>query len=465
MDFAASAVLDIAAPQPRAETRTAHGDNRAFREHLDAAIEAPVEDAPAPEAIFEKPSPAPKSPTTGEGEPAPELQASAADTQTAPDATLLGGPQPQHAPQPPAPVAVQLMMAQAAPETRSPANAAAQTSTPAQAAPVDVAQPSTTPTTQPGAPTPHAPKKTRDAAKATNSGKETPVAATQTPQIAQSAPTQSSVGPSTTAPATAPAAPIQTSVQTPSETVALAAQAAAAPAPTDPRAAQTPRSAKGAQQAQGVDAKSFAGETPAPRTPIVKGGPKAATAVTSNAKDAGAPVMQLADGAPQTSAAPVAATAQHAAQTQSVALDHNATRAPAATQVAREIVRRFDGESTRFELRLDPPELGRIEVRLEVSRDNRVTAVIASDNPQALTELARHARELEQQLQSAGLELGDNGLSFDLRQGAQSEKDAQSASDTTHGGASGETTQQDATPAARAAVLERWRGVRVDVMA
>ena len=37
---------------------------------------------------------------------------------------------------------------------------------------------------------------------------------------------------------------------------------------------------------------------------------------------------------------------------------------------------------------------------MEVSRDHRVTAVISADSPQALTELARHARDLEQQLQS-----------------------------------------------------------------
>ena len=91
-----------------------------------------------------------------------------------------------------------------------------------------------------------------------------------------------------------------------------------------------------------------------------------------------------------------------AAQTQQRRVDHTAAvrATPAAAQVAREIVRRFDGGNTSFELRLDPPELGRVEVRIEVSRDHRVTAVISADSPQALTELARHARELEQMLQS-----------------------------------------------------------------
>jgi flagellar hook-length control protein FliK len=96
--------------------------------------------------------------------------------------------------------------------------------------------------------------------------------------------------------------------------------------------------------------------------------------------------------------------AQASTHVQHVATDTGAQRAaPAAAQVGREIIRRFDGGSTSFELRLDPADLGRVEVRMEVTRDHRVTAVITADNPQALTELARNARDLEQQLQSAGL--------------------------------------------------------------
>ena len=91
--------------------------------------------------------------------------------------------------------------------------------------------------------------------------------------------------------------------------------------------------------------------------------------------------------------------------------------------------------------------------------------MIAADSPQALTELARHARELEQNLQAAGLELSDNGLSFDLR---QSREDAQDASGD---GGRGDTPSADTdtvetqAPLARPIGLERWRGVRVDVMA
>lgn len=136
---------------------------------------------------------------------------------------------------------------------------------------------------------------------------------------------------------------------------------------------------------------------------------------------------------------------------------------PAAAQVAHEIIRRFDGGATRFELRLDPAELGRVDVRLEVSRDHRVTAVISADTPQALAELSRNARDLEQQLQAAGLDLGETGLSFDLRQQSEGAREAEQSGASSGGGLQTDEAQTQAAPLT--ARLERWRGVRVDVMA
>jgi hypothetical protein len=78
--------------------------------------------------------------------------------------------------------------------------------------------------------------------------------------------------------------------------------------------------------------------------------------------------------------------------------------------------------------------------------------------------LARHARDLEQQLQSAGLQLGENGLSFDLRQGGQGGETNEA--NTSARGDGGETalTEQQPAPMARPIGYERWRGVRVDMM-
>lgn len=162
------------------------------------------------------------------------------------------------------------------------------------------------------------------------------------------------------------------------------------------------------------------------------------------------------------SAASLAQHAASASSTTAVSEQPAARAAPAATQIAHEVVRRFNGESTRFELRLDPPELGRVEIRLDVSRDHRVTAIVSADSPQTLAELTRNARALEQNLQSAGLELSDQGLSFDLRQN----RDGAENSGGDMRGRSGARTEPsvDAAPIPRPVELERWQGVRVDMM-
>lgn len=182
---------------------------------------------------------------------------------------------------------------------------------------------------------------------------------------------------------------------------------------------------------------------------------------SAGAPHASPPAMTMSDAFSATLSNATAATATGAAAAHAQA----ARTPPPAAQVAQDIIRRFDGGSTTFDLRLDPPELGRVEVRLEVSRDHRVTAVVAADNPQALAELARHARDLEQSLQSAGLMLSDNGLSFDLRQGGDRSANARQVdAGELASGEDGDAAAIETAPvSARPIGFERWRGVRVDI--
>ena len=251
---------------------------------------------------------------------------------------------------------------------------------------------------------------------------------------------------------------------------AIAATIAPAPhAAAQPTAA--PRVSKDAKQQVDAKTASVDGEPKGDANANVKA-PAAKASTESAFKVEVAPAFQTQSGAADTSQLSqsntiAATTSQASTHVQHAATDAGAQRAaPVAAQVGREIVRRFSGGATNFELRLDPADLGRVEVRMEVSRDNRVTAVITADNPQALTELARNARDLEQQLQSAGLQLSDNGLSFDLRQGAQggdSEGQRNSGARGENNAAAAQQEQQT-TPVARPIGYERWRGVRVDVM-
>lgn len=93
--------------------------------------------------------------------------------------------------------------------------------------------------------------------------------------------------------------------------------------------------------------------------------------------------------------------------------------------VAIEIAGKALAGSNRFEIRLDPPELGRIEVRLDVARDGRVTSHLVVDRADTLNLLQRDAAALQRALQDAGLKAGDNGLHFSLRDHATGHHDEQ----------------------------------------
>jgi flagellar hook-length control protein FliK len=70
---------------------------------------------------------------------------------------------------------------------------------------------------------------------------------------------------------------------------------------------------------------------------------------------------------------------------------------------------------TQFDIRLDPPELGRIDVRLGVDSNGQVTSHVTADRPETLSLLQSQQPQLERALEQAGLKTADNGLQFSLR--------------------------------------------------
>jgi flagellar hook-length control protein FliK len=86
-----------------------------------------------------------------------------------------------------------------------------------------------------------------------------------------------------------------------------------------------------------------------------------------------------------------------------------------AQHLAGQITRQFNNGQRVFDIRLDPAELGKVDVRLELRADNRVHAVLSAERPETLAELQRAARDLERSLNEAGLELAEEGLTFQLR--------------------------------------------------
>jgi flagellar hook-length control protein FliK len=90
--------------------------------------------------------------------------------------------------------------------------------------------------------------------------------------------------------------------------------------------------------------------------------------------------------------------------------------------LAVEIASRALPGRSRFEIRLDPPELGRIDVRLDIDRSGNVTSRLVVEKAETLDVLRRDAHQLERALQDAGLKTSDNGMQFSLRDQAFAER-------------------------------------------
>jgi flagellar hook-length control protein FliK len=85
---------------------------------------------------------------------------------------------------------------------------------------------------------------------------------------------------------------------------------------------------------------------------------------------------------------------------------HRATQ-----QVALQITKALDQDRTEIRIRLDPPELGEVDIQLEF-RDLRLSASVSAERPDTLDLLQRDSRALARALRDAGLELADSDLSF-----------------------------------------------------
>ena len=119
----------------------------------------------------------------------------------------------------------------------------------------------------------------------------------------------------------------------------------------------------------------------------------------------------------QTSQAPVRTTAPSRMGVDHLALGR--MYAPAgATPVrdfAMQVTRRIANGATKFQIRLDPPELGRVDVSLEMKGDSATVRLVV-ERSETLDFLARDSRTLERALQEAGVKTDAGQMEFSLGQ-------------------------------------------------
>lgn len=73
--------------------------------------------------------------------------------------------------------------------------------------------------------------------------------------------------------------------------------------------------------------------------------------------------------------------------------------------VFKQILMKLDGDGGEMRMRLEPPELGELDLRLVVEGGNRLNLTIAAERQDIAQLLQRHLDELKQTLQQAGLEV------------------------------------------------------------
>jgi flagellar hook-length control protein FliK len=138
-----------------------------------------------------------------------------------------------------------------------------------------------------------------------------------------------------------------------------------------------------------------------------------------------------ATGTIQPQLPPAAATAAPVGPLSVTAATNNAVPL---SGLALEIVASARSGKSRFEIRLDPADLGRIDVRIDVDRNGRVTSHLTVEKPETLSMLRQDAPQLQRQLDDAGFKTGDGSLQFSLRD--------QSSSGQNNGNESGRNAQQ-----------------------
>jgi len=194
-------------------------------------------------------------------------------------------------------------------------------------------------------------------------------------------------------------------------------------------------------QPDAADSSGDATANASPTAPLQKSASSAAAAILAQTRgdpqrdsgDSPAPgvaaITPDAANATGTGAAAAAVSAPVSGDTQSTALAQLSANPapmtpahvlPAFEQVAVNLKQAAQSGTDRIEIQLKPASLGAIQVKLDVTHDGHITAVISADRSDTLNMLRQDASGLEQALRDAGLKADSNSLSFNLRGDPQS---------------------------------------------
>ncbi len=88
-------------------------------------------------------------------------------------------------------------------------------------------------------------------------------------------------------------------------------------------------------------------------------------------------------------------------------------------QVAVQIKKAIGEGADKINIKLQPANLGKVEVRMEIGKDGVLTANVIAEKPETLELLQRDVRGLEKVLQEGGLKTDTQSFNFSLKEHAQ----------------------------------------------
>lgn len=205
----------------------------------------------------------------------------------------------------------------------------------------------------------------------------------------------------------------------------------------------------------------------APQTAILKAGAGAEIGAAGAAQNTTTAFGQ----APGAAAGPTATNAQSAAQTaasnaaQTAQRPAGSFRAEILEQISVNIQKAVKDGTDKISIQLRPAELGRVDVRIEVTADGRAHVHVTADRSDTLELLQRDARDLARALQDAGLRADAGNLQFSLREQAADQRQGRARS---NGGPQGIDATNAADPET-AGIVPAWTPTaqpgRVDIRA
>jgi len=139
----------------------------------------------------------------------------------------------------------------------------------------------------------------------------------------------------------------------------------------------------------------------------------AQTATQTTAQASALQPQATADGA-----ARLVPAASEAVQTYSLSR-HTAENIAA---LSAQISRRLSGKTTTFDMELRPTDMGKVEVKLEIGHDGKLSAQLHFDSPVSESEFRGRQDDLRRQLEQAGFQMDDASLSFSSRDQGQGQR-------------------------------------------